>query len=164
MKLILCSVFLAHGAVVYTVCAPLSGGVYQAPQHACELNVIVDKGTSDRGSISCNTTVNSRSHSKHRKNTITNGTSVARYALAKNDRAGQNGWQMSSDLSISTTRDIVIHFTVDAQGQVKNVTVTPFTSTAYQAICDQINQIRFTWRSSSAPPDSTRFEKKICVV
>lgn len=165
MKLILCSVFLAHGAVVYTVCAPVSGGGCRVPNNLdiCVISV-ASKGRKPGSHATSRPKKKSHQFDKSFQfSQATGGPGQTAYAIFRDDTTAQNGWQMSNDLSISTTRDITIHFTIDAQGQVNNITIVPFTSTTYQAVCNQLNQIHFIWRGAYPPPISTLFEKKICV-
>jgi hypothetical protein len=70
---------------------------------------------------------------------------------------------MDGDLSLKTARDTTIHFIIDACGDIKNVTITPFTFSVYKTVCDQLKKIHFTWRGTTPPPIQTIFEKNICI-
>jgi hypothetical protein len=175
VKFILLSVFLAHSAVVYTVCNPVAGGFNQPRNQdsGCAF-VILDrgvKGASDRGPISFvkvqkKTVLNKKNNSKQGQ---LYGSSIraAFGGSGKDERfsAGKtkNGWRMSSDLDVKAPRDTTIQFTINAQGKIETVTVVPFSKTLYQTVCNQLNHISFTWHGDSTAPICSRFEKKICV-
>ena len=172
MKLILCSVFLAHGAVVYTVCAPITGGLYLTSKEdcSCTLNIILDKSeASDRGPIDC-TEVKTKKKSQAINNIKCeqrNRSSIASCTLAEDDKSSRgriNGWQMNGDLSLKTDRNSTIYFTIDARGNIKNIAITPFTSVVYKEVCNQLKQIHFLWRGTSIPPAYTTFKKEICII
>ncbi len=178
MKLILCSVLLAHSAVVYTVCAPFSGGVCQLANQNRVNNLNVCVIPEVRVAICPGphaSSHNKKEHPAHSTHLLNSSKRPKIPACALRTQPGrhkcesyvpsgvQNGWRMSSDLSIDTSNDITIHFTIDAHGQIKNVAVTPFTSSLYQTVCDQLKQIHFTWHGTSPPPLKTLFEKKICL-
>lgn len=170
MKLILCSVFLAHGAVVYTVCAPVSGGLYQAPKQGGALTVILGNHEAcDQGPLKCVKVQKEKDSHKTSdiKQKQRNRFSVSGASGIAKDDGGSSGitgwWQIDGDLSLKTERDITIHFTIDTRGNIQTVTVAPFTSDVYGKIFDQLKQIHFTWRGTISPPALTTFEKKICL-
>lgn len=170
MKLILCSVLLAHGAVVYTVCAPITGGLYQAKNQGCALNVILGKSSvCDRDSIQCAKVQKKKdSHKtgdiKHKQCNRSSVSGASRLAETDGGASGMtSGWQIDGDLSLKTERDITIHFTIDTRGNIQTVTVAPFTSAVYWKVFDQLRRIHFTWRGTTSPPALTTFEKKICL-
>jgi hypothetical protein len=167
MKLILWSVFLAHGAVVYTVCAPLAGGVWQVPNNLdiCVIPVVREAGRPGSPATSQNKKKQPVS-SMH----LLNSTKRSKIPVCPlRGQPGRHtslscyGWQIVGDLSLNTNRDTTIHFTIDALGHITKITVTPFTANAYRMVYAQLKQIRFTWRGPTLPPISTTFEKKICI-
>lgn len=168
MKFILLSVFLAHGAAVYTVCTPVSRWLYQPKKqdHVCEFAILTggNKEASDQGDTSPNTARSSYLNTKRHTTKIINESSTKGCAPAQNGRFTQDGWQMIGNLSINTTYNISIRFTIDSRGYIENVTVLPFTPCIYQTVCDQLNQIHFVWHGTSPPPTYTKFEKKICLI
>ena len=174
MKFILCSVCLAHGAVVYTVLTPFSVGLYQdTSQQNCELHVVLDKGNSEeikkKQQTITTTKDNPTKYSEFKRFQEKNrGSQSDDLSSSGNQFTGkasqQDGWQMEGDFSIYPPHDITIHFTVDAQSRISNVQITPFSSTLHSLVCEQLKHIKFIWRSPSPPPTNTTFEKKIHIL
>lgn len=158
--IILLSVFLAHGAVVYTVCTPVSGGFCQMPKQSCTNNLdICVISVAPKGCRQRPVAAHLLNSSKRPKTPAC----VLRTQPEQHKDLSHFGWQMSSDLSVNTPHDITIHFTVDARGHISHIIISPFSSTLYEEICNQLNQILFTWQGTLPPPAYTRFEKQICI-
>lgn len=170
MKFILLSVSLAHSAVVYTVCAPFSGGFFQMPKQNCTNNLDVCVIPVAPEGCRPGPFVASHNKKKHPENSMhlspkrpKTQACILRTQPGQRKDLSHCGWQMSSDLSVSTPRDITIHFTIDPSGRISHVTVSPFSSTLYKRICNQLNKIHFTWQGAFPPPACSRFEKRILI-
>lgn len=163
MKFILCSVFLAHGAVVYTACTPVFFGLCQAPTQNYMNNLTVCVVPVLPGKCRPAPRASSRAKKIHpipfRIQPAQRRNSSSHCIPTKT----QDGWQMVGDFHVNTPHDITIHFSIDTRGRITHITVSPFTAAIYQELCNQLKHIHFTWHGPSSPPTQTMFEKKICI-
>lgn len=180
MKFILCSVFFAHGAVVYTVCPPFSGGVCQVPNknriNKLDICVIpvVSEGRRPKSHASSHNKKKLPVPSMHLLNSSKRHEVPICVLRRKQEQHNnlsyccaptktQHGWQMDKDLFVDVSHNTKIRFTINVNGHIEKVMVNPFISSVYQKVCDQLQQIHFTWHGTSPPPAHTIFEKRICL-
>lgn len=153
MKLILWCVCLAHGAVVYSVCTRPSLGLYTT---VSKQNVLCEISIANDGS-------RLKLVPKQLKTSGKSGRLFNRQYGVQGKKS-QDGWKIVGDFSNTINQDLTVRFTIDAQGRVTHIAITPFTAELYSCVSLELRKISFTWKGLPPPPPQTTFEKKFCSI
>ncbi len=173
MKLILCSVCLAHGAVAYGIYQSVSSGFFVSNTlrngHFNGRKSSVAQIPSNKENIIeiCNANY-LNSQIQERKIKKQKGQKFSKYSknagLSRKDSEGKLGWRLIGDFGLKTDINTTITFTVDRFGIITNFSVTPFSNDVYQQLSNCLKKIKLVWEDQKAPPDKTTFVKQfICL-
>lgn len=158
MKFILCSVFLAHGAAVYAICAtPALGLVGSIQAKTPAINLF----PSDQ--------INTPLAQKKQKAQASSkqGVGVIKRMAQKVSPCGQGyeqGWRVTGHIDLSVPVTCTVHIKINGKGTIFDWTVTPqLPLDVYKLLDRQMHQLKFRWIGTTPPPDQTVFEKKFVV-